>query len=510
MARSPTSRAHPRTDGGLGRPARRRSSGVTLAPGAAKALAERVGAFVREGDVDRRRQSELANAELEKLALYRPDGKVTAADVEDLVSEAIPGSTWAFLDALGARREGEAAELAERLLDAGTAMPLLIAQIHRRLRELIVVRDHLDAGTRPADLVRALKLQPFRAQKLAEQAARWDAASLEAALSGLLELDLLSKGIAADGSPRSLSDDRSQLALLAWIGERVSLRGGSVDAPAIRDQSAPDHASRKQDLVGLDGEHAATLGQVEHVDQVRVDVQLLAVLAQAGREAEAQPLVSVRQPERGVEARVDEAPGALRALGAKRSHAGTLGSVSCSSSDPLVRLVAPTFLFAGLLEAQQQRRLGPQPLELVEVALGLGHHVNDYRAEVDEQPMGGARAFAPDRADALVAQALGDAVGDGAQLALGLAGADDEVVGHARQAADLEQHDVRRLLVFGQVDDAPGERERLGIGLVIGVPPSRGSARRERRRCWGKPSLIGVGSGSWSVIAYLYSRYRPM
>ena len=145
---------------------------------------------MREGDVDRRRQTELANGELEKLALYRPDGKVTPADVDALVSEAMPGSTWAFLDALGAGGAQKPRQLADRLLNDGTAIQLLITQIHRRLRELIVVRDHMDAGTRPADLVRALKLQPFRAQKLAEQAARWHAHSLEAALSGLIELDL--------------------------------------------------------------------------------------------------------------------------------------------------------------------------------------------------------------------------------------------------------------------------------------------------------------------------------
>src|SRR3970040_2611552 len=45
----------------------------------------------------------LANGELEKLALYRPDGGATREDVAELVSEAVPGSTWAFLDA-GARR----------------------------------------------------------------------------------------------------------------------------------------------------------------------------------------------------------------------------------------------------------------------------------------------------------------------------------------------------------------------------------------------------------------------
>lgn len=202
--------------------------GMRLGPGAARVLAERVGAFVREGDVDRRRQAELANAELEKLSLYRPAATVTGEDVAELASEAIPGSTWALLDAVGTRRGGEAAILAERLVHGGAPLALLVAQIHRRLRELIVVHDYLAGGTTPAELVRAMKVQPFRAQKLAEQANRWSQGELDDALAGLLELDLLSKGIAPDGSPRSLSEDRSRLALLAWIGERVSWRGGSL------------------------------------------------------------------------------------------------------------------------------------------------------------------------------------------------------------------------------------------------------------------------------------------
>lgn len=53
---------------------------------------------------------------------------------------------------------------------------------------------------------------------------------LEAALYGLLEVDLLSKGIAPDGSPRSLSDDRSRLALLGWIGEWVARRAEELGA----------------------------------------------------------------------------------------------------------------------------------------------------------------------------------------------------------------------------------------------------------------------------------------
>ncbi len=202
--------------------ARARELELTLAPGAARMLAERVGAYVREGDVDRRRMSELANAELEKLALFRPQGTVTREDVDALVGEAVPGSTWAFLDAVGSRRSWEAANLASRLLADGTAIQVITTQLHRRLRDLVVVRDHVAAGTKPVDLVREMKLQPFRAQKLTEQARAWQPDELDQAVSTLLELDMLSKGIATDGSPNGVSEDRSELALLAWIGNQIA------------------------------------------------------------------------------------------------------------------------------------------------------------------------------------------------------------------------------------------------------------------------------------------------
>ena len=226
-----------RMEGWIG--TRAKELNATLAPGAAHVLAERVGAYVREGDVDRRRQTELANSELEKLALYRPNAPITREDVEDLVSEAVPGSTWAFLDALGLRRAGDAATLLGRLLNEATPIPVLISQVHRRLRDLIVIREHIDAGTRPPDLIREMKLQPFRAQKLSEQARAWQQQELDEALDDLYELDLLSKGLAVDGSAHSLSDDRSELALLAWLGEHVGRGRGGRSRPTGSGTSAP-------------------------------------------------------------------------------------------------------------------------------------------------------------------------------------------------------------------------------------------------------------------------------
>jgi len=196
--------------------------GLQLGPGAARLLAERVGAYVREGDVDRRRQAELVDGELQKLALYRPDGTATREDIAELVAEAVPGSTWAFLDAVGERRAGDASRLAELLLAGGTVLPVLTVQLHRRLRELIVLRDRIAGGARPAELVRDLKMQPFRAQKLVGQAGRWAATELDDGLEGLLGLDLAGKGIAYDGGSVSTSDDVTALALQAWIAGVVA------------------------------------------------------------------------------------------------------------------------------------------------------------------------------------------------------------------------------------------------------------------------------------------------
>ena len=117
-------------------------------------------------------------------------------------------------------------------------MPVLIAQIHRRLRDLIIIREHSGRGHRPPDLIREMKLQPFRAQKLTEQARTWQQEELDEALDDLYELDLISKGIAADGSPHSLSDDRSELALLGWLGERVG-RLRRAGRPTAKSSSAP-------------------------------------------------------------------------------------------------------------------------------------------------------------------------------------------------------------------------------------------------------------------------------
>ena len=196
---------------------RGRERGVRLGRGAASELASRIGAFVHEGDIDRRRQGQLAVSELDKLALYRPGAEVTIDDVRALVPEAIPGSAFRLLDAIGDRQGAVSVQLIERLVES-TPAPVLLARIHRRVRELIQAGDLVASGASNADIVRTLKMKPFPAQKLAIQSRNWTAEELHAALEGLLDLDVAIKGSDGHGA----STGQTRLAMTLWIADHIA------------------------------------------------------------------------------------------------------------------------------------------------------------------------------------------------------------------------------------------------------------------------------------------------
>lgn len=195
-----------------------RQRGLQLAPGAAKALAERIGGLIDLNDVERRYLTRIASLELDKLALYRGTAPVTPDDVRALVAEAVPGSVWAFTDAIGERRAPAALTILERLLD-DTPEPVLLAVLHRRIRELLELGDRLAGGERLPAAARAMGItSDFRAQTLAGQAKLWTAGELTAALDALVELDAMVKG--APGSRRD--DAQRRLAFSLWVMDHAA------------------------------------------------------------------------------------------------------------------------------------------------------------------------------------------------------------------------------------------------------------------------------------------------
>jgi DNA polymerase III delta subunit len=196
---------------------RGRERGLDISADAARELAERLGAAVRDGDVDRSGMSRVAIGELDKLALYAGSRPVTAMDVQALVPESTPASVWGFLDAVAERRPRRIAETLGPILES-TPEPVVVAALHRRIRDLIEVADRLAAGESVPSLVRTMRIKEYPARKLASQAARWRADELIAALEGLADIDALVKG-----EPPA-SETQRRLAFTLWIEERVVVR----------------------------------------------------------------------------------------------------------------------------------------------------------------------------------------------------------------------------------------------------------------------------------------------
>jgi DNA polymerase-3 subunit delta len=203
-----------------------RERGLALDAGAARELAERLGSRVTEGDVERRHLTRIASTELDKLALRHAvdGGPVRVDDVRDLVVESTPGSVWALTDALGDRRQEAALVALDRLIDA-TPEPVLLAALHKRVRDLLEVGDRFAAGEKPHEVVAATGLHPYVAEKLQGQARNWTIDELRAALDGLVELDAMVKG--APGSPADTAQRR--LAFTIWVGDHtVPTRTGAA------------------------------------------------------------------------------------------------------------------------------------------------------------------------------------------------------------------------------------------------------------------------------------------
>ena len=287
-------------------------------PGPPRLLAERIGGFVQEADAERRHQTRIASMELDKLALYRGTAPIGPDDVTALVAEAVPGSVWAFTDAVGERRVEQALELLDRLLET-TPEPVLLAVLHRRVRELIETGDRLAAGERlPRD-----RQGDGRQQRIP------DGASCAIRRRRGRRTSCRPRSTASSSSMRwsrampgeERADAQRRLAFSLWVIDHA----GRTAASGPPDRQWPGGPGLLlDDEVALDGEDAAALAEVEQLDQLGIDVQLRAVLAQAAGDAEAQPLAAIGQAERRVEPGRDEPAGTGGAAVSNGGHAATL------------------------------------------------------------------------------------------------------------------------------------------------------------------------------------------
>lgn len=126
--------------------------------------------------------------EIEKLALYA-EGTVTLEDLEALVRPDLQSNIFRFVDALGAGDRSEALELLEALLATGEPPLRIVYMVRRQFRLLARARSLFEGGASRPEVASALKVPPFVAKKLEEQARRINEGDLERALALTLDLE---------------------------------------------------------------------------------------------------------------------------------------------------------------------------------------------------------------------------------------------------------------------------------------------------------------------------------
>ncbi|MEE2672925.1 MAG: DNA polymerase III subunit delta [Myxococcota bacterium] len=163
--------------------------GLSLEPGAAELLAQRVGP-----------QLLLLRQEIAKAALLADSKQISESDVEASTGQVAETKVWDLTDAVGEGRTAEALGLLSQLLDGGQPPQVLLAILAGHFRKLVRVAN----GGR-------LSGHPYVVQKLENQARRYTAARLLACLAAIHDADLHVKG--ESSMPAEMAVERLVLGL---------------------------------------------------------------------------------------------------------------------------------------------------------------------------------------------------------------------------------------------------------------------------------------------------------
>jgi DNA polymerase-3 subunit delta len=133
--------------------------------------------------------------ELEKLDLYTDGRRVSADDIRLLGTPTYEASIFDLLDSLALGHGAAAFAAADELLAAGERTEMLFSRILRNFQNMSRVAAMKAEGMRLEAIQTELKMKPYPARKLAEQADRLGSEGIARRLSVLAETDARMKGM---------------------------------------------------------------------------------------------------------------------------------------------------------------------------------------------------------------------------------------------------------------------------------------------------------------------------
>jgi DNA polymerase-3 subunit delta len=132
-------------------------------------------------------------SELQKLAAYASGRRVTAADVQAMVSDASEALIWDLTDALSQRDGHKAMRALYELRRSDANAFYLLTMIARQYRILIKVKDAMSTGGSEYDIAKQIGENPYPVKKAMGQIRTYQIQELEAILDRLLRADFAMK-----------------------------------------------------------------------------------------------------------------------------------------------------------------------------------------------------------------------------------------------------------------------------------------------------------------------------
>jgi DNA polymerase III delta subunit len=158
--------------------------GFDLEPGAARLLVERLGP----------RPLRL-RTELERLALWAGEGgRVSADDLEAMVTDTSEEAIWGLADAVVAGDDTETMRIAERLVAQGDALPRIVYSLAPRLHQAMRAASELEAGRPASEVAKGLSMHPYAAKMLVSNVKGRSPEELAGSIRALADLELWSRG----------------------------------------------------------------------------------------------------------------------------------------------------------------------------------------------------------------------------------------------------------------------------------------------------------------------------
>jgi len=132
----------------------------------------------------------LLKQEMEKLADYTGDREaVTKDDIQTISVQSLESTVFQMVDAQVAGNYGKALVLMQRVLESGNDRMLIMAMLLRQYRMLYQIRCLMTERVQTSELPSLLKIPPFAARRMQEQARRYNIEKLKTVYEYLLDYE---------------------------------------------------------------------------------------------------------------------------------------------------------------------------------------------------------------------------------------------------------------------------------------------------------------------------------